>query len=274
MNALLIKIGEYEFTEVWDGVLYKKLSRYPLVSDWEMRTLVEFIEYEERNGRECRLECENTALLELVRAKLKHKDVYRNVERPALITECTACPKRKGCTTQYVCHTTSIENAALILQSGKLLSAFKARNLPVEELMRESRNAANDPADYFEYIMFAWGNCQAGDRLVMERKLGRFPTEDDLSTHFTPGVRFFFRYDTLAKHPRATFDGVLPLKIKDELFLENWVFRIVIPENERETLTPFIPSTLQDRVLYLHNDCTDVWEWAEKVYCAIEAAGS
>jgi hypothetical protein len=47
--------------------------------------------------------------------------------------------------------------------------------VPVEELMAGSRNAAGDPADYFEYIMLAWGNCQAGDRLVMERKLNRFP---------------------------------------------------------------------------------------------------
>ena len=43
--------------------------------------------------------------------------------------------------------------------------------------------------------MFAWGNCQAGDRLVMERKLGRFPNEEDLSVHFSPGVRFYFEYE-------------------------------------------------------------------------------
>ena len=36
-------------------------------------------------------------------------------------------------------------------------------------LMNENRNAANDPGDYFEYIMLAWGNCQGGYRLVMER---------------------------------------------------------------------------------------------------------
>lgn len=80
------------------------------------------------------------------------------------MTECTACPYRKGCVTEYVCHTTSIDNAMRILECGKLLSAIKARNVPVAELMREKKNAANDPADYFEYIMFAWGNCQAGDR--------------------------------------------------------------------------------------------------------------
>lgn len=55
---MLIKIGDFEFTEVWDGVLYKKLSNYPKVSDWEMRTLIEFIAYEKMYGRECPIECE------------------------------------------------------------------------------------------------------------------------------------------------------------------------------------------------------------------------
>ena len=90
--------------------------------------------------------------------------------------------------------------------------------------MAESRNAAKDPADYFEYIMLAWGNCQAGDRLVMERKLGRFPDEADLSVNFTPGVRFYFRYEDLVKHPGRVFDGVLPMKIKDEIMLKDWLY--------------------------------------------------
>lgn len=88
--------------------------------------------------------------------------------------------------------------------------------------MREKRNAAKDPADYFEYIMLAWGNCQAGDRLVMERALGRFPNEEDLSAGFHPGVRFYFRYEQLLKHPKAVCDGVLPVKVKDEIILEDW----------------------------------------------------
>ena len=35
---MLIKIGDFEFTEVWDGILYKKLSQYPAVSDWKSGT--------------------------------------------------------------------------------------------------------------------------------------------------------------------------------------------------------------------------------------------
>lgn len=114
--------------------------------------------------------------------------------------------------------------------------------------------------------MFAWGNCQAGDRLVMERKLKRFPNNQDLSVNFTPGVRFFFKYDEIINHPNATYEGVLPLKIKEEIRLSDWVHTIVIPENERDTFISIIPSELKNRTFYMENDCIDIWGWSEKVY--------
>lgn len=266
---MLIKIGNFDFTEVWDGVFYKKLSNYPQISDWEIRTIIEFIEYENKYGRECKIECEDSILLDLIKSKIRDKS-YLNTPRPELLTECTACPYRKGCVTEYVCHTSSAENAVKILECGKLLSAVKARNIPAEQLMREKRNAANDPADYFEYIMFAWGNCQAGDRLVMERALNRFPNEDDLSVYFAPGVRFYFKYDELIKHPKATFDGVLPVKVKDEIKLSDWVHRIVIPTELKSKIVDSIPVSLKDKIIYIENDCKDIWDWSEKVYGIIE----
>ena len=201
------------------------------------------------------------------------KEEFLSVPRPKLITECTACPQRKGCVTEYVCHTTCCENAVKIFRCGSLLSALKARRAPVEVLMNESRNAAHDPADYFEYIMFAWGNCQAGDRLVMERMLKRAPDENDLSAGFQPGVRFYFRYDRLAAHPNAVRAGFLPLKVRDGIVLRDWVFRIVIPEKLRPVLEPHVPENLADRVIYVDNDCRDIWDWSEKVYRLIEECG-
>ena len=263
---MLIKIGNFEFTSVWDGVFYKKLSGYPTITDWEKRNIIEFVEYEASHGRTCEIECEDADTLAEVHHALRNRQDYRNVPRPALITECTACPVRKGCVTDFVCHTTSVENAKKILACGSLLSALNARKVPVEELMTESRNAANDPADYFEYIMLAWGNCQAGDRLVMERKLGRFPDEQDLSVDFVPGVRFYFRYNDLARHPNRVFDGVLPMKVKDEIILKDWLYALVIPEGVQLD----VPEELKDRTLYVCHDCRDIWEWSEKVYCLIE----
>ena len=151
-----------------------------------------------------------------------------------------------------------------------MLSALNARKVPIEDLMSEKRNAANDPADYFEYIMFAWGNCQAGDRLVMERQLERFPNDEDLSVNFNPGVRFYFKYEELAKHPNTIYDGVLPLKVKDEIILSEWVYKIVIPFKLKDKLEKYIPDDLKNRTIYIENDCKDIWDWSEKVYRIIE----
>lgn len=265
-----IKIGGFECTEVWDGVLYKNLSEYPRISDWELRNIIEFVEYEEAHGRKCRIECDNQELLGAICRALRSPEQYTDAPRPALQTECTACPYRKGCVTEFVCHTTSAENAEKIFTSGKLLSAVRARGVPAADLMEESRNAAHDPSDYFEYVMLAWGNCQAGDRLVMERKLGRFPDENDLSTDFAPGVRFYFRYDELVKHPGRVFDGVLPMKIRDEIDLNEWLYAMIIPTSLKESLQSRIPENLKSRVIYVENDCKDIWDWSEKVYRKVE----
>lgn len=102
--------------------------------------------------------------------------------------------------------------------------------------------------------------------MVMERKLGSFPNEKDLSDGFTPGVRFFFKYDTLIRHPKAVQEGVLPLKVKDEVILNDWIHAIVIPEDYRDQTISHIPSTLSGKVYYLKNDTRDIWAWSEKVY--------
>ncbi|MBR3904931.1 MAG: hypothetical protein IKJ51_04405 [Clostridia bacterium] len=136
--------------------------------------------------------------------------------------------------------------------------------------MLEARNAAHDPADYFHYVMLSWGNCQAGDRLVMERKLGRFPEEKDLSERFTPGVRFYFNFDRLTRHPNAVFDGMLPVKIRDEIVLEDWVELIVIPKEMQDEMLMHIPKNLLSKIVFVENDCPDIWSWSKKVYEIVE----
>lgn len=267
---MLIKIGDFECTQVWKRIFYKKLSNYPHITKWEIRNILDFIAYEKSQGRECEIECDDNRIIDHIKRALQSPEQYKFVSRPKLITECTACPYRKGCETEFVCHTTSVENAAKILKSGRLLSAVKARGISAEVLMTESRNAACDPADFFEYIMFAWGNCQAGDRLVMERQLNRFPNETDLSINFMPGVRFYIKYDEIIKHPNAVIDGFLPLKIKDELILSDWIYAIVVPTRHKSAIENVISSNLKQKVIYIENDCKDIWDWSEKVYSTIE----
>lgn len=260
---MLIKIGNFDYSECWDGVFYKKLSNYPYITEWEIQTIIDFIDYEAKYGRACEIEAEEAVLKRIEEYKAADK---KRVPVPQKITECTACPKYKGCMTDFVCHTSPVENALKILDCGSLLSPVPARGISAKELKAEKRNAANDPEDYFEYVMFAWGNCQAGDRLVMERKLGRFPDENDLSTGFTPGVRFFFKYNEIIRCPNAVFDGVLPLKIKDGIALNNWVHAIIVPTIYRDDIKPHIPENIREKVHFVDNDCKNIWEWSEKVY--------
>ncbi len=262
---MIINIGNHDFSILWDGVYYKALSDYPNISEWEMKCIMDFVLYEKANNRKTDITGDNSKLVKKIKTAIETNQRYPHVKKPRLITECKAC-HQKGCHTEYVCHTATKENALKIMACGSLLSALKLRRDSASLLVAEKRNPANDPIDFFHYVMFSWGNCQAGDRLVMERTLERMPTEEDLSLGFTPGIRFYFKYDTLATHPGFTQDGYHALKIKDEVVLQDYLEAIIIPDNYRDEVSGLIPSTLRDKVFYLTNDCRDIWHWSAKVY--------
>ncbi|GEN56288.1 hypothetical protein GCM10012290_05580 [Halolactibacillus alkaliphilus] len=268
---MILNIDKHDFSIIWDGVYYKALSDYPHINDWELKSIIDFVAYEKSHGRETEVVGPDSVLINKIKVALEGGNKYLNVRKPDFISECTSC-QHKGCLTDYLCHVATKENAIKIIQCGSLLSARKVRNEPANLLMTEKRNAAKDPIDFFDYIMFSWGNCQAGDRLVMERTLGRMPTENDLSNGFKPGVRFYFKYDQLALHSGCTSDGYHALKIKDEVILEDYVDTIVIPNNYREEFSSIIPAALKDNVFYLNNDCNNIWEWSAKVYECVKKA--
>lgn len=56
---MLIKIGKFEYTECWDGILYKKLSNYPRITAWEIQNVLDFLQYEKMFGRESKIEAES-----------------------------------------------------------------------------------------------------------------------------------------------------------------------------------------------------------------------
>lgn len=97
-----INIGNHDFTELWDGVLYKALSDYPKVSDNEMKDIIDFAAYEKANGRECEVTADRKEILDYVKKEMKNPQKYINARRPAIIRECTACEARGGCMTDYV----------------------------------------------------------------------------------------------------------------------------------------------------------------------------
>jgi hypothetical protein len=258
-------IADHDCTIQWDGVYYFALSNYPHISNWELKKLVIFIEYEKKHGRETEIVCENEELRQTVKNTLLHPELVSTAVLPDKLTECTYCIQ-KGCLTKLVCHTTSIEDAKSIFAGGMILSAVKARQKSGLELSQESRNAAGDPPDYFDYVMFTWGNCQAGDRLVMERMLGRSPNADDLSSGLSPGVRFFFLYDVVAAHPAFVFDGYHPAKIKDGIELKDNLLVCIIPRHQENEMNCYIPSYLGDKVFFVEHNHEDILHWTDKIY--------
>ncbi len=97
----------------------------------------------------------------------------------------------------------------------------------------------------------------------------RFPTEEDLSSYFTPGIRFYFKYDELINHPACICDGVLPMKVKDEVILKDWIYKIVVPVDAKEAIEKYIPNMLNENIVYVENDGLDIWDWSEKVYSLV-----
>lgn len=258
-------IADHEFSMKWNDEYYFALSDYPNISEWELRKLICMSDYEKSHERDLQIICENDEILKIVHEAIAKPETVMNARVPKKITECMAC-KQKGCLTEFVCHTASIENAKSIFACGKILSAIRARGKTGDELAKEPRNAAGDPPDFFENIMFAFGNCQAGDRIVMERMLNRMPTEQDLSINFQPGVRFFFVHNDILNHPNYIFDGFDPAKIKDEIILSEYLFACIIPKGHEEEFRNIIPDCLFDKVFYIENDCKDIWDWSDKVY--------
>jgi len=261
---MTVNISNHEYPGIWDKTYYYKLSDYPNLTHWELKQLILFFEYEKKHGRKTEIICENKDIIQAINNAFANPELYLSTKKPDIITSCSAnkiC-NHKGCLTDYLCHGTSIESAKLILKCGKLLSTVKVKNKTAEELAKDE----GDPPDYFEYIMMSWGNCIAGDSLVMERMLGRFPSEHEFNVICKPGVRFYFEYESIENHKNYANDGYHPAKIKDEIILSDYLHCCIIPEHEKMEFENIISSNLINKVFYIKNDCKDIWDWTAKVY--------
>ena len=87
---MLIRIGKFDITECWDGVFYKKLSRYPEITAWEIQTVLDFIRYEKDNGRTCTIEADRKIINAIDRYRQTYDQGIR-VSPPEKIEECMAC---------------------------------------------------------------------------------------------------------------------------------------------------------------------------------------
>ena len=90
---MIIKIAEYECTECWDGVFYKKLSDYPNITEWEIQTVYDFINYEKQNGRACSVEADDS-ILKKIEEYRKIYDVRHSIL--IMIVRTSGVGQRKG----------------------------------------------------------------------------------------------------------------------------------------------------------------------------------
>ena len=74
---MLIRIGKFDITECWDGVFYKKLSRYPEITAWEIQTVLDFIRYEKDNGRTCTIEADRKIINAVFPRRRRSKNARR-----------------------------------------------------------------------------------------------------------------------------------------------------------------------------------------------------
>ena len=288
---VIVTIADYDYSISWKAGSETTLRHYqcafgdyPEASEWELQHLNEYLLYEIdhhrkivmwfQNDRTCKsvnnsvtqfFKYDDLGLSAFVKSKLASQ-AERAKNIPPKLTHCQAC-EEKGCITELVCHITSVANAEEILKSGVLLSACEARGESGQTLAFEERNAAADPPDYFEYVMFTFGNCTAGDNLVMERELGRLPTQKELTEMFRPGVRFYFRYADLSSHPRFCSDGYHSCKIKDSLEIEPYLVAIIAPVSATADLSGAVPPGLKGRLAFVEQTkYSNLQPWSHKAF--------
>lgn len=244
---MILNISNHEFTVIERDVFYFALPNYPNISVYELEDILAFIKYEKMYGRQTEIVCENATILAAVNNAISHPETVKK----ALL------PDDDGLT-KFVYHATSIDATKKILSGGRLLSAAKVSGKSGTELAYEKRNSPwNDPPDYFEYIMFGWGDSPIGDYVVMSEK----PDSD-----FTPGVRFYFRWTDLIQHPGHVFDGYHPVKVKDEIILSNYLYACIVPEQYRIELDSYILPELAPKVYYLPQNELGITDWNDMVY--------
>jgi hypothetical protein len=125
-------------------------------------------------------------------------------------------------------------------------------------------------ADYFEYVMLANGRCQAPEAVALSRSLGRDLVPSDLRSGYPPAVRFYFSWRTLAARSDADLDGVHPVKIRQQLPLDDVLVAIVVHSAHLDSVAPFT-TPFRDHLVVLDVDNPSPDEWAAAAVTAAES---
>lgn len=249
---MILNISSRNLTVIKRGTYYFELSDYPRIKDYEWNNIIAFLNYEKAHGRQTEVVCDDQHVLSVV------NNAAARLDGTAYIP-----PIVEG--GEFVYHATDAAAAQKILSGGNLLSAIKVYGKTGEELASERRELGYyDPADYFEYIMFGWGDHLVGDYVVLSEN---FPSEEELSNgNFNAGVRFYFRYEDMILHPGHRFDGFHAIKVKDEIALPDYLFACIVPAQYKSEIENHVSSELLTRVHYLSQKGLSLSDWIDKVY--------
>ena len=248
---MTLKITDNNTRVIERGVYYYGLPDYPHITMSDLKNIIAFIRYEKSYSRQTEIVCKDENILAAVNDAVSDPNKIESILLPA--------------ENEFIYHATDIKAAQKILSEGKLLSAVKAYGKTGEELSFEKRDSLwNDPPDYFEYIMFCWGDDVTGDYVVLSEKS---PVEDDLQKgNFDAGVRFYFRYEDIIHHPGHVFDGYHPIKVKYEIVLPDYLHACVVPGQYKSKLEVVVLPEIVSKVHCLLQKGISLTDWNGKVY--------
>ncbi len=237
------------------GVYYFNLPDYPNISMEELKIAVAFVLYEKSHNRQTEIVCDDVKIIDTI----KNAVANPNSIEPFILSD----------TTDFVYHATGLDGARKILSTGKLLSAVRVHGKTGKELSNERKDTLwNDPADFYEYIMFCNGNDMTGDWVVLSECL---PSEENLVTgNFNAGVRFYIHSKDIMRHPGNLFDGFHPTKVKDEIILSEYLFACIVPEQYKSKIDNIVLPELKSKVYYLPQKGLHISDWNKRVYDFLE----
>ena len=248
---MILSIFENQAKGIEREIYYFDLENYPDITEDELNCIFAFVKYEKSYGRETEIRCNDSNILSTINNAIVDPDFTKSIYMPKAVG--------------FVYHATCINATCNIFSSGKLLSAAKVSGKTGIELAYDKQNSLwNDPADYFEYIMFCNGDDTTGDYVVLSENP---PNEEDLlSGNFNAGIRFYIRYNDIIRHPGYVFDGYHTVKVKDEIHLYDYLHSCIVPEQYKSKVKSFVPPKLSSRVHYLSQDNLSISDWNGKVY--------
>ncbi len=232
----------------------------------ELQRVRDFVRFERSGDRTVSLWIGYERARKTVLDAATSEDTVRPGDRPLPSDPCCCRPYHEGCDGRLVCHAAPVKAAEDVLRSGALLSKHRLTGRPLEELSRGTcADGAGDPPDHFDYVNLANGNCVAPDIVASERRAGIRLRSEEIDADLYPGVRFFFDTTELFRHPRAAWDGIHPVKVKNLLELEPYLVAAVAPTvlSNGEPLELEAPPGLRGRIVRLdHREHRGLAAWS------------